>query len=282
MKNPRALVSARALALALLLPALAEAADVKPASPPASAPVPAPAAPGPAVAASAPNELLRLIDKKMSLASDYKGVVRIREIRKDGTERAIEMNVYRRDSTQNFLMLITQPRNMAGGGYLRIGGNLWEYSASTGQWVRTTRRANIVGTIACEGDFDRPRLSEDYDAKADGEETVRGTVFRKLLLTAKEGAEVSFPLLRLWLDGDNNIVKRVGYAPSGRTLRTDVVRGYQRLKDPVSGESVLHYREVLELEEEEGTQIIVRYEDVQLAPLDANIFTKTWLEGRMR
>jgi|GEM_PF-2486890 len=275
--NPRAPVSAPALALAVLLPALAGAADVKPV--PAPAPTPASAVSAPA---ASPNELLRLIDKRMSLASDYKGVVRIREIRKDGVERAIEIHVYRRDSAQNFLMLITQPRNMAGGGYLRIGGNLWEYSASTGQWVRTTRRANIVGTIACEGDFDRPRLSEDYTAKEDGEETIRGTVFRKLLLTAKEGAEVSFPLLRLWLDADNNIVKRVGYAPSGRTLRTDVVRGYQRLKDPATGESVLHYREVLELEEEEGTQIIVRYEDVQLSPLDANIFTKTWLEGRMR
>ncbi|MFY0565154.1 outer membrane lipoprotein-sorting protein [Archangium lansingense] len=274
--KPRALVSARALALSVLLPAMAGAAEDKsPSTPPA-------AAPAPTASAASANELLRLIDKRMSLASDYKGVVRIREIRKDGVERAIEMNVYRRDSTQNFLMLITQPRNMAGGGYLRIGGNLWEYSASTGQWVRTTRRANIVGTIACEGDFDRPRLSEDYDAKEDGSETIRGTPFRKLLLTAKQGAEVSFPLLRLWLDADNNIVKRVGYAPSGRTLRTDVVRGYQRLKDPVSGESVLHYREVLELEEEEGTQIIVRYEDVQLAPLDANIFTKTWLEGRLR
>ncbi len=229
-----------------------------------------------------PEELLRLIDKRMSFASDYKGAVRMREVRKDGVERVSEMLVYRRDASKNLLFLITKPRNMAGGGYLRIGQNMWEYSPATGQWDRTTQRANIVGTIACESDFDRSNLAEEYTAKDDGTETIEGTAYRKLLLTAKPHAQVAFPLYRLWLDPDNNIVKRVGYAPSGKVLRTDIIRAYQRLKDPVSGQFVYHYKEVLELEEEEGTQVLVKYEEVELAPLDPNIFTKSWLEGRLR
>lgn len=255
--NPRALVSSCSLALVVLLPSLAAAGEKLSA-----------------------DELVRAIDKKMSFASDYKGVVRMREIRKDGAEKALEMHVYRRDASQSFIFLITQPRNLAGGGYLRVGKNLWEYNPTLGQWERTTRRTNIVNTIACETDFDRSRLSEDYTAKDEGEESVNGTKYRKLFLTAKTDAAVTFPLLRLWVDPAGNMVKRVGYAPSGRTLRTDLIRSYQRIKDPLSGQSVLHYKEVLEVEEEEGTQLVVRYEDVQLAPLDANIFTKPWFESR--
>ena len=268
----RSLVSRPAvLMLSLLLPAVA----------PAGAPEPAAASAAPSAPESA-QELLRRIDQRMSFTSDYKGVVRILEKRKDGTEWAAEMQVYRRDSSQNFLMLVTQPRNMAGGGYLRVGDNMWEFNSGVGQWVRTTRRANIIGTIACEGDFDRSRLSEDYEAKDEGKEVINGLPYHKLQLTARPTAEVPFPLLRLWVDKDLNIVKRVGYAPSGRVLRTDIVRGYQRIKDPATQKYVYHYREVLELEEEEGTQLVVRYEDVQLAPLNPNVFTKRWLEGRLR
>ncbi|PTL79267.1 outer membrane lipoprotein-sorting protein [Vitiosangium sp. GDMCC 1.1324] len=257
--KPSALPTCLAVILAALLPSLAGAAEKE-----------------------SPEELLRRIDKRMSFASDYKGAVRMKETRKDGSERVSEMLVYRRDASSNLLFLITKPRNMAGGGYLRIGKNMWEYTPATGQWDRTTQRANIVGTIACEGDFDRSKLAEDYTAKDEGVETIEGTAYRKLLLTAKPDAQVSFPLYRLWVDPDDNIVKRVGYAPSGKVLRTDIIRAYQRLKDPVSGELVYHYKEVLEMEEEEGTRVVVKYEEVELAPLDPNIFTKSWLEGRLR
>lgn len=258
MTKPR-LLSCLALVLTALLPVAASAS-----------------------AKESPEELLRVLDKRMSFQSDYKGVVRMREIRKDGVERISELQVYRRDSSQHLLFLITKPRNLAGGGYLRIGKNLWEYDPTVGQWERATRRGNIVGTISCEGDFDRSRLAEDYTAKDEGLESIEGTPYRKLLLTAKPEAEVTFPQLRIWVDPDYNIVKRVGMAPSGKTLRTDVIRSYQRIKDPASGQAVYHFREVLEFEEEEGTRLEVKYEEVQLAPLDANIFTKSWLEGRLR
>ena len=113
-------------------------------------------------------------------------------------------------------------------------------------------------------------------------EAIEGTKYRKLLLTLKPGVEQPFPLLRLWLDPDLNIVKRVGYAPSGRTLRSDYIRSYQRIKDPVSGELVYHYKEVLEVEEEEGTQMLLKYDEVVLQQLSPNMFTKSWLEQRAR
>ena len=260
--KPRALVSSWLL-LAVLLPGLALAEEKAAAQPSA-------------------QEVLRIIDKRMSFTSDYKGTVRLREIRKDGVERAFEMNVFRRDSTHDVLFVMTQPRHMAGGGYLRIDKNLWEYNPLVGQWERITRRANLVGTIACEWDFDRSSLSEDYEAKDEGTETIDGTTYRKLFLTGHSGLELTFTQLRLWVDPDYNVVKRIGYAPSGRVLRTDIIKAYQRLKDPASGEWVTHYKEVFEFEDVEGTKMVVHYDSVELAPLSPNIFTKAFFEKRNR
>ncbi|QSQ17762.1 outer membrane lipoprotein-sorting protein [Myxococcus landrumensis] len=229
-----------------------------------------------------PEEVLRLIDERMSFQSDYRGTVRLRELRKDGTENLIELEVYRRDTTRDLLIYVTKPRHLAGGGYLRMGRNLWEYEPSTGQWQRTTQRGNIISTVSCEEDFDRSRLAENYDAKDEGEDVVKGVAFRKLHLTAKEGAQPSYLQLRIWVDPSFNIVKRVGYAPSGRVLRTDIIRSYQAVKDPAAGKVVYPYKEVLEVEEASGSQFTVRYDNVTLQPLSPNMFTKTWLEGRFR
>jgi hypothetical protein len=266
----------RIAVFALLLPSLAGAAGKAPkaaaAEKPATATAEKPSA----------QDVLRRIDERLSFQSDYKGTVRLRELRKDGTEQLMEVQVYRRDTSRDLLIYVTKPRHLAGGGYLRIGRNLWEYEAGTGQWQRTTQRGNIINTVACEEDFDRSRLAENYNARDEGEEVVNGTAFRKLHLTVKKDASVTFDQLRLWVDPGFNIVKRIGYAPSGRVLRTDVIRSYQPIKDPVAGKMAYPYKEVLEVEEVAGSQYTVRYDDVVLAPLSPNIFTKTWLEGRVR
>ncbi|WP_338869025.1 outer membrane lipoprotein-sorting protein [Myxococcus stipitatus] len=265
--------SARCLAALLtLLSASAATAEEKAPKPPEAKP-----------AAMSAEDVLRQVDARMALKSDFKSTVRLREKRKDGTEALLEMLVFRRDASRDLLIYITKPRNMAGGGYLRIGRNLWEYDPSVGHWQRTTSRGNIVNTISCEEDFDRSHLLETYEVQDEGEEAAAGTKFRKLLLKVRPGMEASFPQLRIWVDPDYNIVKRVGYAPSGRVLRTDIIRGYQKIKDPAAdNRPVFLLREVLEVEEAEGTQLTVRYDEVELAPLSPNIFTKTWLESRFR
>jgi hypothetical protein len=235
----------------------------------------------PARAEESAQDFIRRVDGQMAVTSDYKGVAQIREKRGDGTERALEVTVYRRDSNEDLLFLVTKPASIAGGGYLRIDKNLWEYSAIAGQWDRQTRRADLIGTITCESDFDRPRLSVDYDAVEEAAETVKGVSYRKLFLKAKPGVEPTFPTLRIWVDPELKVVKRIGYAPSGKPLRTDLIRSYQRLKDPKTGREFLHYREVVEKQEEAGTVNVVRYEQVELAPLPGNMFTKAWLEGRI-
>ncbi|MGA9525187.1 MAG: outer membrane lipoprotein-sorting protein [Myxococcaceae bacterium] len=235
----------------------------------------------PAAAADDPQEILRKIDAQLSFASDYKSVAKVRERRADGTEQALELVIYRRDRTSDLLFLVKRPSSMAGSGFLRIGENLWEYSVVAGQWERRTRRADIVGTLLCESDFDRSRLSVDYDGVEEKPEVIKGETYRKFLLKAKPGVELTFDSLRIWVDKDLKIVKRIGYAPSGKPLRTDIIRSYQKVRDPISGREVLHMRDVIERQEEQGVTNSLRYDDIVLSPLPENLFTKTWFEGQL-
>lgn len=240
------------------------------------------AGPAFAEAALSAQALLESIDERMSVRSDYRGTVRIRTRLKNGTENVAEVQVFRRDASEDLLLLFTRPQQQRGGGYLRIGRNLWEYDPVAGRWERRTRRSAIVSTFTCESDFDRSRLAEEYEGKEEGAETVGGVTFRKLYLTGRPGKEVTFPIMRLWVDPDGNVVRRIGYAPSGRVLRADTIRGYQRLKDPSTGKYFFHLKEVVEEIEELGVTVIVRYDEVQLSPLQANMFTKAWFETRTR
>ncbi len=198
-----------------------------------------------------------------------------------GPRPPLELVVYRRDSNSDLMFLVKRPPSIAGSGYLRIGENLWEYTIAGGQWERRTRRADIVGTILCESDFDRSRLSIDYDATEEKAEVIKGVTYRKLLLKAKPGVELTFDSLRIWVDKDLKVVKRVGYAPSGKPLRTDLIRSYQTIRDPITGREVLHMRDVIERQEEQGVTNYLRYEDITLAPLPENMFTKSWFEGQI-
>lgn len=235
----------------------------------------------PAIArAQTAQEVVAQIDASMNTTSDYKAKAYVREKRPDNTERAVEFTVYRSD-IDDLLFFVSAPPSLAGTGYLRIGKNLWEYSALAGQWERRTRRADIIGTITCESDFDRSRMAIDYNATEEAPEEVNGAKYRKFLLKAKPGVEVTFMSLRIWVDSDLKIVKREGYAPSGKPLRTDIIKAYMRLKDPKTGKSFLHFREVFERQAEGGTVAVISYDAVELEPLNKTIFTKAWLEGRM-
>ncbi len=227
------------------------------------------------------NETLAAIDERITFKGDYTGLVKVREIRKDGTDTTMEFRVHRRDATNDFLLFTIQPPNSAGTGFLRIGENLWFYSSTVGQWSRSTRRASVTSTVACQSDFDRSTLALDYEAKDEGVDELNGKKFRKLYLTAKPGRDPLFLRMHMWVDQDNNVAKKVGYAPSGRVLRTDIVKSYGRTKEP-SGRVVTFPREVSEYAEEEGVEGVVRYEQVDLNPLTPNIFTKAWLESKSR
>src|ERR671936_735113 len=128
---------------------------------------------------------------------------------KDKTDVVYGLVVYRREADEKLLMLFTKPKAEAGKGYLRLDKNLWLYDPSTGKWERRTDRERIGGTDTRRGDLDESRLAEEYTARWEADEKLGAFTTHRILLDVKEGVDVAFPLIRLWVDAaPRNVLKR--------------------------------------------------------------------------
>jgi hypothetical protein len=234
--------------------------------------------------AKATEELIALIDDRQRSSGDYSSVVFIDQKEKDGSAKAFEARVYRRDADDKWMILFTKPKAEAGKGYLRIEKNLFLYEPALGKWERQTERASIAGTGSRRDDFDESRLSEEYGAVFVADETLGKFKVHRIKLTAKPGVEVASPIVELWVDQDTrNVLKRQESALSGKLLRTAYYPAWDKMFSKSKGADVYVPREIRvfdEVEKGNGTVVVLR--DVKLDPLDPNMFTKAWLESQSR
>jgi outer membrane lipoprotein-sorting protein len=244
----------------------------------------------PAARAQAPldpaalKKLLETLDDRQRNGGDYKSLMYLEQKEKDKTDVVREAVVYRRDADDKLMILFTKPKGEAGKGYLRLDKNLWSYDPNTGKWERRTERERIAGTDSRRADFDESRLAEEYDATFNGEEKLGKFTAYKLSLKAKEGVDVAYPVLQLWVDKEtSNILKRQEFALSGRLMRTSYYPKWQKLFSESKKADVWYPQEMRfydEVEKANSTIIVVK--TVDLRPLEANIFTKAWLESKSR
>jgi hypothetical protein len=232
----------------------------------------------------ATDELIALIDDRQRNSGDYRSVVFIDQKEKDGSAKAFEARVYRRDADDKWMILFTKPKAEAGKGYLRIEKNLFLYEPALGKWERQTERASIAGTNSRRDDFDESRLSLEYTAAFVADETLGKFKVHRIKLTAKPGVEVASPIVELWVDQDTrNVLKRQESALSGKLLRTAYYPAWDKMFSKSKGADVYVPREIRvfdEVEKGNGTVVVLR--DVKLDPLDPNMFTKAWLESQSR
>jgi hypothetical protein len=272
-----------ALALAAALPLPVQAQTPAPASgSTARAETPLPPA-GPLDAAQM-NTLLTIIDDRQRNSGDFKARAFIEQREKDKNDVFFETVFYRRDGSDQFLILFLKPKTEAGKGYLRIDKNLWMYDPATGKWERRTERERIGGTNSRSDDFDPIYLARDFTAVYVGSEKLGNFGVHHMKLTAKPGAKVADPIIELWVDqATGNILKQQGYALSGRLLRTAYYPKWEKVFSASKGADVYTPKEIRifdEVEKENRTTVLI--EQVDLAPLDKNVFTKAWLESKSR
>jgi outer membrane lipoprotein-sorting protein len=245
----------------------------------ALAPVPA-AALGDAALAKVVAE----IDERQRNQGDWKALCYMEQKERDKTDVIYELLVYRRDEDDKQMFLFTKPRAEAGKGYLRIEKNLWLYDPSTGRWERRTERERIAGTNTRRGDLDESRLVEEYDAKFEADEKLGVYGVHKILLTAKAGVDVAFPVVRIWVDQATlNVLKRQELALSGRLMRTIYQPRWRKIFSESKRADVWYPEEIRIYDEiEKGNSTLILIKDIDLRPLEANLFTKAWLESRSR
>ncbi len=239
----------------------------------------------PAVAA-APDKtqkLLEQIDERSRTFGDYRAVVQAEVKRASGKSRR-QLQLYRRDTENKLVLLITAPKTEAGKGYLNAEENLWFYDATIGRWERRTAREAVGGTDGRPDDFDQTHWAKNFNATAAGQEKLGAVQTELIDLRAKDGAQVAYTQVKLWVDAKNgNVLKQQDFSENGKLLRTVLSPKWKKVHSP-SKKGDFYYAEQTviydELEKENSTRFTVS--QIDLRPLQPSVFTKGWLEARSR
>ncbi|HEY1533944.1 MAG TPA: outer membrane lipoprotein-sorting protein [Polyangiaceae bacterium] len=229
-------------------------------------------------------ELLKGVDDRQRNQGDWRSSIYMEQKEKDKVAVVYEALVFRRSADQRFMILFTKPKASQGQGYLRVDQNLWFYDPAVGKWERRTERERIGGTNSRRSDFDESRLAEEYDPEDNGEEKLGVYTAQVMTLKGKPGLDLAFPVLKLWIDkATKNELKRQEFALSGRLLRTSYYPKWQKIYSESRKADIWYPQEIRfydEVEKQNSTLILIK--SVDLKPLEANLFTKAWLESKAR
>jgi hypothetical protein len=229
-------------------------------------------------------DILKTVDDRQRNQGDWRANSYIEQKEKDKVAVVYDALVFRRSADQKFMIVFTKPKASQGQGYLRVDKNLWFYDPAVGKWERRTERERIGGTNSRRSDFDESRLAEEYDPEDAGEEKLGAYTAQKMTLKGKPGLDLAFPVVKLWVDKETrNVLKRQEFALSGRLLRTSYYPKWKKIFSESRNKDVWYPQEIRfydEVEKQNSTLILVK--SVDLHPLEANLFTKAWLESKSR
>ena len=244
-------------------------------------------APGMAQAALSKEQLvdiLKVVDDRQRNQGDWRSNVYIEQKEKNKVAVVYDALVFRRSADQKFMIIFTKPKASQGQGYLRVDKNMWFYDPSVGKWERRTERERIGGTNSRRSDFDESRLAQEYDPEDKGEEKLGAYTAQMMTLKGKPGLDLAFPVIKLWVDKETkNVLKRQEFALSERLLRTSYYPKWKKIFSESRGMDIWYPQEIRfydEVEKQNSTLILIK--SVDLHALEANLFTKAWLESKSR
>jgi len=230
------------------------------------------------------DQRIKAVDESQRNSGDYKALWHLEQREKDKEVVVSQAVIYRRDADDKLMILFVQPRAEAGKGYLRLDKNMFFYDPTVGKWERRTERERIGGTDSRRSDFDESRLHEEYTATFVGDEKLGKYSAHRIKLAVKPGVDVAYPVIELWVDtATGNVLKRQEFALSGKLMRSIFYPKWRKMFSKSKNADVYMPDEILvfdEVEKENKTQ--VKLINADLSSLDANIFTKAWLESKSR
>ena len=229
-------------------------------------------------------QMLKVIDDRQQNTGDYRSIAYLEQKERGKQDTAFEVQFFRRDADDKLMILFMKPKSEAGKGYLRVDKNLFLYDPTVGKWERRTERERIAGTDSRRQDFDESRLAVEYTPKFVADETLGKLSVRHVTLTAKDGVDVAYPLVDIYVDqATGNLVKREDKALSGKLLRTTYYPKWSKLFSESKKADVYFPAEIRIYDEvEKGNSTLIVIRETDLKSLDANIFTKAWLESKSR
>jgi outer membrane lipoprotein-sorting protein len=160
---------------------------------------------------------------------------------------------------------------------LKLADQLWIYTPATDRTILISGhllRQSVMGSdLSYEDMMEDPVLSNNYQAKLAGEETVLDQPCWKLELDARK-TDVSYPRRMLWVDKERFVVlKEERYAKSGTLLKTTEVKSVRRIEGRWVPDQAV-FKDALK--SGEGTEFIV--ESIEFdASIPDTIFSKASL-----
>jgi len=238
-------------------------------------------APGIAGAESRVMQILGAIDTNYRIKRDIKADVLITQQKVDQGTKVIDMQYFRRDADDSFLIAMRAPENEKGNGYLRVGDNFWMYRKNTRTFQHINRDESIGGSDAKGGDFETRKLTELYGPALDanGKEILREEMLGqvpvyRLEITAQVN-DVDYPRKIYWVRRDSNLLlKEESYSLSG----THMMTAYYLKFTTIDGRYI-PVKHVYIDEFEKGNKSIVDIANIDTADIPDSIFTKAYLEN---
>src|SRR4030043_307578 len=113
-------------------------------------------------AAPKASDIIKKIDFMMEQIGDLSVKASLVQNRARQGVKTYESLYFRRDKTDEFLIVILAPDTEKGNGYLRVGENFWMYRQNTRTFQHISRDESIMGTDAKGGDFEKRKLNDLY------------------------------------------------------------------------------------------------------------------------
>jgi hypothetical protein len=227
------------------------------------------------------SDIINKIDFMMEQIGDISVKVSLVQNKARQGVKNYESLYFRRDKTDEFLIVILAPDTEKGNGYLRVGENFWLYRQNTRTFQHISRDESIMGTDTKAGDFEKRKLVDLYKPMTDPkgaeiieEEMLGKKPVYKFTLLAKVN-DVTYPKQVYWVERDNNLMLKVqSYSLSGTLMQT----AYFPKWTQIDGKYI--WLQLISIDEfEKGNKTIVELSGISTQKLDPRIFTKAYLEN---
>ncbi|MFP4644594.1 MAG: outer membrane lipoprotein-sorting protein [Spirochaetales bacterium] len=227
------------------------------------------------------RQILEEVDSLVSYeGSDFSGEYTVTQERPgQGTNRQ-KMTMFRRDSENQYTIVIMEPSEDRGKGYVRIGENLWLYDPADQRFTRTSARDRFQNTNARNSDFTQSTLASDYEIVDHSEEQL-GAYETDVYDLEATTDDVTYPKMKIWVDEDGLVRKFEDYSLSDQHMRTTAIPNYRRIDEKfvpvrIVIQDELRGREVDGEMRQERTVISVEKPSFRDVP--DSVFTRNYLE----
>jgi outer membrane lipoprotein-sorting protein len=227
---------------------------------------------------------LELLQKADSLASymdsDFSAEYTIVQDKPGQSRSTTVAGIFRRDSSEMYIIIIMQPVINKGQGYLKQGETLWVYDPESRKFNTTSSSDRFQNTNARNSDFTRSTLAEDYKIIS-GTDEVLGRFRCRVLNLEATSTEVTYPKMKIWISEDGLVRKTEDYSLSGQLLRTSAIPDYHQIGNRFVPKAIVFVDALLGATVagkfvNERTQITIN--KPSFSRLADSVFSKTFLE----